>query len=809
MNIIIPLGGKGERFKNNGYIQPKPLINIFDKQMIFYVLDNLVVNQDDKIFIIYYNLEQYNFETIIKKKYPNINFIKLYKQTSGAAETIYLGLQEIFNKNNKVNLATNQVNLASKCLLLDCDTFYTQDIIQKYREIETNAVFYVKNTDSKPIYSYIKFNDNNIITEIIEKVKISDNANTGIYCFNNINNLYKYAKHVIDNDIKINNECYTSCIIDSMLQDNHIFTAIELDPTQVFNLGTPEQLNNYINNTYILLFDLDGTLVLTDTIYYDVWEKILKDYNINLTHDIFENYIQGNNDSAVLRYLLPTRHDEIINIISDIKDNLFIENINKIQIINNSINFLKEMKQYGHKISIVTNCNRRVAEKIINYTEINKYIDYLIIGNECIKSKPYPEPYLKAIQNYNSTSKKTIIFEDSKTGIQSGKNTFPKCLVGVETLYSKKELHDIGVDFTIKDYSELDLKNILYYNNMNIDNIKKYITNSIKDFNITNIDILDHKLKGGFISDVISVKIHTPDNIYDCVLKLENKNETFLSVMANELNLYEREYYFYNNISQYVPIKTPKFYGLIKDDNFNNIGILMNNLINLDYKLNLNLNVETIDISLSIINKLALLHSKFWNKDIDKNFKELKKHNDKLFNPSWNNFITSKFDKFKKKWSNILTDKQIEKATYIVDNYQYIQNKMSEGNLTLCHGDVKSPNIFYKELDNNIYEPYFIDWQYVSIGKGVQDLVFFMIESFEITKINLYKNIFKNYYYVKLLEYGVKNYSIDEYNHDYEYASYYFPFFVAIWFGTLNDDELIDKNFPFFFIQRLFNFYEI
>jgi hypothetical protein len=37
-------------------------------------------------------------------------------------------------------------------------------------------------------------------------------------------------------------------------------------------------------------------------------------------------------------------------------------------------------------------------------------------------------------------------------------------------------------------------------------------------------------------------------------------------------------------------------------------------------------------------------------------------------------------------------------------------------------------------------------------------------------------------------------------------ATKYFPFFVAIWFGTVDEDELIDKNFPFFFIQRLFNF---
>ena len=39
MNIIIPLGGKGERFKKEGYISPKPLIKVLDKEIIFYVLD--------------------------------------------------------------------------------------------------------------------------------------------------------------------------------------------------------------------------------------------------------------------------------------------------------------------------------------------------------------------------------------------------------------------------------------------------------------------------------------------------------------------------------------------------------------------------------------------------------------------------------------------------------------------------------------------------------------------------------------------------------------------------------------------------
>ena len=45
MNIILPIGGKGERFIKENYIYPKPLISIFDKCMIEYVIDNLAVDK--------------------------------------------------------------------------------------------------------------------------------------------------------------------------------------------------------------------------------------------------------------------------------------------------------------------------------------------------------------------------------------------------------------------------------------------------------------------------------------------------------------------------------------------------------------------------------------------------------------------------------------------------------------------------------------------------------------------------------------------------------------------------------------------
>jgi NDP-sugar pyrophosphorylase family protein len=247
MNIIIPLGGKGERFKKEGYISPKPLIKILNKEIIFYVLDNLNLESNDKIFIIYNKeLEQFNFEDIIKtrtKSNSNIYFIKLDTDTKGASETINIGIKHILDN-------IDITNIHNKTILIDGDTFYTQDILSKYRTILQNAVFYTKNTNPNPVFSYIKLDDtnnsNNII-DIQEKVKISDNANTGAYCFNSIHQLLNYSQYILDNNIQFNNECYTSCIIHEMIKQKEPFIGIELNSKDVHVLGTPTQVEEFIH----------------------------------------------------------------------------------------------------------------------------------------------------------------------------------------------------------------------------------------------------------------------------------------------------------------------------------------------------------------------------------------------------------------------------------------------------------------------------------------------------------------------------------------------------------------------------------
>ena len=69
--------------------------------------------------------------------------------------------------------------------------------------------------------------------------------------------------------------------------------------------------------------------------------------------------------------------------------------------------------------------------------------------------------------------------------------------------------------------------------------------------------------------------------------------------------------------------------------------------------------------------------------------------------------------------------------------------------------------------------------------------------------------LLKHYYYKKILEYGVINYTFEEYENDIYDAICYIPFFTSVWFGTIPQDDLIDKNFPYFLITKMFYLIEL
>lgn len=266
INVIVPLGGLGTRFQKEGYLtRPKPFVPVLGKPMILWVLENLTLRPEDTMVIVFnpnfMNIGHFMKE-IVGNRFPGCKFVELPGPTRGAAETVLIGLQGIDESLRK-----------RPTLLADGDTFYTSDIVGAFRGVASthNAVFCFHDTQPKPIYSYITLDDSDNILEVKEKIKISDWANSGCYCFKDGAQLAKECEVLIEANTKQQSqdgvgEFYTSGVIAAMIAKKEPFRALKLDVGDMHVLGTPTQVEEFCATwqaqpSQRFVFDLEGVLI--------------------------------------------------------------------------------------------------------------------------------------------------------------------------------------------------------------------------------------------------------------------------------------------------------------------------------------------------------------------------------------------------------------------------------------------------------------------------------------------------------------------------------------------------------------------
>lgn len=71
----------------------------------------------------------------------------------------------------------------------------------------------------------------------------------------------------------------------------------------------------------------------------------------------------------------------------------------------------KWIEDRGLKLAAVTNAPRPNAELMISKLGLSDFFDALILGGECERAKPYPDPYLKALEILNVSKDHTFVFE--------------------------------------------------------------------------------------------------------------------------------------------------------------------------------------------------------------------------------------------------------------------------------------------------------------------------------------------------------------------------------------------------------------
>ena len=234
MNVLIPMAGAGSRFAEAGYTFPKPLIEVGNKPMIQVVTDNLNIEAHHIFIVQKEHYKKYNLETVLKLIKPNCSIVQVEGVTEGAACTTLLA-KKLINNDNPLVIANSD----------------------QFVEWNANEVMYAFSTEgidggiltfqsTHPKWSYAKKNDSGFVSEVAEKKPISTNATVGIYYYKKGSDYVKCAEEMIEKDIRTNNEFYVCPVYNQLIEKGGKVRTKDI--RKMWGLGTPEDLNNFMNN---------------------------------------------------------------------------------------------------------------------------------------------------------------------------------------------------------------------------------------------------------------------------------------------------------------------------------------------------------------------------------------------------------------------------------------------------------------------------------------------------------------------------------------------------------------------------------
>ena len=250
-NVIVTAAGLSTRFEG---LKPKwMLTHPSGRWMIVEALSSVDFSVIDKV---YFGFLQEHLD-----KYNCIDGIKLCFKELGIedkAELVALN-SPTDNQPHTVYEVIKQANVKGSVLIKEVDNYFRFDVASQYFKDSTDnfmTYFDLNNTTSinPSNKSYVKFDTDENITDVVEKRVFSSTFGCGCYSFNDVKDYCKYFEKLSEDK-----GLYISYIIKNMIEDGHKFKAVEA--TDYVDWGTKEDWFNYVRRYKTLFVDLDGTLV--------------------------------------------------------------------------------------------------------------------------------------------------------------------------------------------------------------------------------------------------------------------------------------------------------------------------------------------------------------------------------------------------------------------------------------------------------------------------------------------------------------------------------------------------------------------
>ncbi|MFV8225303.1 sugar phosphate nucleotidyltransferase [Christiangramia aquimixticola] len=218
MKIIVPMAGRGSRLRPHTLTVPKPLIPIAGKPIVHRLVEDIAKVLDEKIDEVAFIIGE-DFGEQVE------NDLMKIANSLGAKGTIYYQDKPL-GTGHAIMCAKE--SLSGPAVVAYADTLFKADF---NLDKSADAVMWVKKVENPSAYGVVKLNQNNEITDLVEKPEefVSDLAVIGIYYFKDVAVLKEELQKVLDAKLLRGGEYQINDGIEAMRQNGLRFVPGKVD----------------------------------------------------------------------------------------------------------------------------------------------------------------------------------------------------------------------------------------------------------------------------------------------------------------------------------------------------------------------------------------------------------------------------------------------------------------------------------------------------------------------------------------------------------------------------------------------------
>jgi beta-phosphoglucomutase len=209
-----------------------------------------------------------------------------------------------------------------------------------------------------------------------------------------------------------------------------------------------------------LIFDLDGTVTITQQYHAQTFAAVFKKHGLKYTarddarysgrgsHCTFPEFFKEHGIILTKKQIEEYSKEKRILYDKLIKT-AHLKNVPGIE------TFLEKQKAKGIKIAMATGNRIDAARLILKKTGLLKYFKIIVTNKDVKNSKPFPDIFLKAAEKLNLKPQECIVFEDAVNGVEAAKNGGMRC-IALTTGTPAEKLRAAGADHLIANYRRVN-----------------------------------------------------------------------------------------------------------------------------------------------------------------------------------------------------------------------------------------------------------------------------------------------------------------------------------------------------------------